>query len=194
MPWPHGMASFGHSGRRLAAPNPPPSPSVRRHRLPRASHFRRDRRFDTYAGYGKLYPDVSFRKLVAMTEGAQIARTRLSGEFSSPSTVRTKPFGAAAASRPVAKVNSAQSDFRPRSVAFAALPTANLTARFPPRSRSGVCASASPCYSAGRRRLVLVGSEAPVRSGSNAPTKSTPMERETSWIFTILSSRPGARC
>ena len=107
--------------------------------------------------------------------------------------VRTRPSGAAAARRPVAVVNSVQSDFRPRSVAFAALPTANPTARFPRRSRSGCVRAlhhaarpddAGWCWWARRRRSI----------GSNARPKSTPMERETSWTFTILSSRPGARC
>ena len=35
--------------------------------------------FGTFAGYGKLDPDISFKKLGAMVEGAQIASKRLWG-------------------------------------------------------------------------------------------------------------------
>ena len=33
--------------------------------------------FGTFAGYGKLDPDISFKKLRAMVEGAEIASRRL---------------------------------------------------------------------------------------------------------------------
>jgi 5-methyltetrahydropteroyltriglutamate--homocysteine methyltransferase len=33
--------------------------------------------FGTFAGYGKLDPDISFKKLAAMAQGAEIASTRL---------------------------------------------------------------------------------------------------------------------
>ena len=33
--------------------------------------------FGTFAGYGKLDPDISFKKLRAMVEGAEIASQRL---------------------------------------------------------------------------------------------------------------------
>jgi hypothetical protein len=39
--------------------------------------------FGTFAGYGKLDPDISFKKLGAMVEGAAIASKRLSGGASS---------------------------------------------------------------------------------------------------------------
>ena len=35
--------------------------------------------FGTFAGYGKLDPDISFKKLAAMAEGAEIASNRLWG-------------------------------------------------------------------------------------------------------------------
>ena len=35
--------------------------------------------FGTFAGYGKLDPDISFKKLAAMAEGAEIASKRLWG-------------------------------------------------------------------------------------------------------------------
>jgi len=35
--------------------------------------------FGTFAGYGKLDPDISFKKLGAMVEGASIASKRLWG-------------------------------------------------------------------------------------------------------------------
>ena len=35
--------------------------------------------FGTFAGYGKLDPDISFKKLAAMAEGAAIASKRLWG-------------------------------------------------------------------------------------------------------------------
>jgi 5-methyltetrahydropteroyltriglutamate--homocysteine methyltransferase len=39
--------------------------------------------FGTFAGYGKLDPDISFKKLGAMVEGAAVASKRLSGGASS---------------------------------------------------------------------------------------------------------------
>jgi 5-methyltetrahydropteroyltriglutamate--homocysteine methyltransferase len=36
--------------------------------------------FGTFAGYGKLDPDISFKKLGAMAEGAAIASKRLWGQ------------------------------------------------------------------------------------------------------------------
>jgi 5-methyltetrahydropteroyltriglutamate--homocysteine methyltransferase len=41
--------------------------------------------FGTFAGYGKIDPDISFKKLAAMVEGAAIASKRLWGGASSPS-------------------------------------------------------------------------------------------------------------
>jgi 5-methyltetrahydropteroyltriglutamate--homocysteine methyltransferase len=35
--------------------------------------------FGTFAGYGKIDPDISFKKLRAMVEGAEIASKRLWG-------------------------------------------------------------------------------------------------------------------
>jgi hypothetical protein len=58
----------------------------RRTHLPLRRHRGRERviagsdcGFGTFAGYGKLDPDISFKKLRAMAEGAAIASKRLWG-------------------------------------------------------------------------------------------------------------------
>jgi hypothetical protein len=49
-----------------------------RYRRPRTRLAGRDCGFGTFAGYGKVDPDIAFKKLPAMAEGARIATRRLS--------------------------------------------------------------------------------------------------------------------
>jgi 5-methyltetrahydropteroyltriglutamate--homocysteine methyltransferase len=65
--------------------------------------------FGTFAGYGKLDPEISFKKLRAMVEGASIASKRLwrrAAKRASPS--RRKVGGGKARSRPAARERGAK--------------------------------------------------------------------------------------